>query len=121
MFISVPEAIKCLEDLPTPDAIADELISLGITAEPGCPEACALAAYFELTTGKRSSVGIRTNMGSLEVIGAVLHARDHRVSDFGDEPYLQNFDLSQKLGQFARNFDGCQYPKMIKVGQSWSG
>lgn len=102
--LTLSEAIKRLEDLPTTDAVADELVSRGITATPRCADSCALAEYFFRTTGLDCIVGIKDERPLVDnPVGAFLNTGGR----------LGTVLLSQKLGQFARNFDLGLYPKLI--------
>lgn len=103
--MTLPEAIKRLEDLPTPASVADELVSMGIKARTACSDQCAIAEYFLLTTGMDCVVGIKDLHPLMdEPVGAFVN--------FGRAGGVTTL-LSQKIGQFARNFDLGLYPKLI--------
>lgn len=98
------EAVRRLENLPTTDAIADELVSMGIKAEPSCAYACVLAEYFLQETGRFVDVTYSCEPGAAGPTritkGWVFFEGGHEV------------ELSAKLGLLAFNFDMRMYPKL---------
>lgn len=108
--MDIDEAIQHLDNLPTTEAIADELVSMGITAQQGCPDQCALAHYFHVTTDATFvavSIRYRNGRSPSGVVGGMVGIRtsldttDSRV-------------LSPQIGRFAAEFDRGYYPKLVE-------
>src|SRR6202012_4220662 len=106
--MDIPEAIARLEVLPTPDAIADELVSMGIKAHQGEPHACAIAVYLHETAGV--DVGVGTS--SLYVGPEKKRVRTGIVAYFGDSWRGTQCD-APRVAEFVHEFDRGKYPKLL--------
>lgn len=119
------EALQRLENLPTTAAIADELVSMGITAQPRKGDRCAIAVYMKQTTGEAVSVGLQY-LGAVfasdnedEAIGVTLHGNGTDVAPQSFDFYSSRSKLwnypTPKVAQFIREFDMGVYPKLEEV------
>lgn len=84
----------------TPGEIADKLFSLGIQGRCSVPERCAAAAYLELMTGLRASIGATT-----WTLHAPRSGERQGVVESGINP--------QSVRGFIRLFDLRAYPRLI--------
>ena len=97
--MDIPEAIKRLDDLPTADAIADELVSMGVKGTRSSPTRCAVAVYLMEITGERRHVGL--GLGQADAVST----RDSLSA-------MKDYHIAPKVAQFIRGFDNGQYPKL---------
>lgn len=94
------EALKRLNDLPTADAIADELVSMGVQGRRSSPTSCAIAVYLRMSTGEELRVGLDLG-NSTQTVTTRLDR------DFYPEPHT-----APQVAEFIMAFDAGKYPKL---------
>lgn len=106
--MDIPEALKQLEDLPTSAAIADELVSMGITAERSQPDSCAIARYLWRTTGEEVAIALRRHWVGPDYLTAGIIA----IADYHTDHTLRTAYSTPKIARFVAEFDRGDYPKL---------
>jgi hypothetical protein len=104
-FATLGEAVTYLAVLPTVDAVADELVCLGVRATPGVAASCVLAEYFKAVTAHELvQVLPRYGLASGSVGLVWASAPDGRVVD--------RAVLTPTLDEVARRFDLGELSKL---------
>ena len=106
--MDIPEAIACLDALPTPDAIADELVSMGIKAHQGEPHACAIAVYLHET------VGVAVGIGTLSLTVGNGPVRREGIIAYPADSWAGTRCKAPRVAEFVHEFDRGKYPKLLK-------
>src|SRR5882762_7266794 len=110
-FDTLNAAVDYLAVLPTVDAVADELVALGLAAVPGVSYSCILAEYFRAVTAYKL-VRVLPLYGRAVGSGSgVVWAwnGNQRVGRPVDEAVL-----TRELDLLALGFDMRVFPKLIK-------
>lgn len=97
--MNIPEALKRLDDLPTADAIADQLVSMGVGGIRMSPTKCAIAVYLWSVTGERVRVGLARETSD----GLTTRSPLSTEAELHSAP---------RVAQFIRGFDNGSYPKL---------
>jgi hypothetical protein len=96
-FESVKAALKTLDDLGHPDAIADHLGQLGIKGTPGSPSDCPIAKYVNMVCPG----------GVFRFYGCCWAAGESLVSQTENAVIVDGCGLTplSNVAEFARRFD----------------
>lgn len=110
-FDTLNEAVTYLAVLPTVDAVADELVSLGIAATPGSAASCVLAEYFKAVTA-HELVEVLPLYGMASGSAGMAWARHPRGGGVVDRTAL-----TPTLDGLARRFDLGELPQLDRRRQ----
>src|SRR5882757_3583604 len=110
-FDTLNAAVDHLAVLPTVDAVADELVALGLAAVPGVSYSCILAEYFRAVTAYKL---VRV----LPLYGQVAGSDSGVVWAWNGNqrvgPPVDEAVLTRELDLLAWGFDMLEFPKLIK-------